>query len=237
MDAGRIVVTGNLKQDLKCDQEQVAASEVIRKRIGNRMVIVAASTHEGEEELLIKAWIRMNKLENNWLLILAPRHPQRFQEVARLIRSHQITCIRRSQGDFPEIDQSVWLADTMGEMQTWFAIADLAFVGGSLIPHGGHNPIEALMHRCPVISGRHIDNFFAIYRELERRSALVWIEKDTSEMIQEKFDLLMRHPKLREQLAELGYKYYLDGAGATGKTLEMLNHLIGEKDGHLRRHG
>lgn len=235
VNESRLVITGNLKSDVEPDPAQVAASAVIRQRIGPRTVLVAASTHEGEESRILQAWEQMRDIDERWLLIVAPRHPQRFDAVARLIQSRGFACVRRSRGEFPDTSQSVWLADSMGEMQTWFALAELAFIGGSLIPHGGHNPIEAMMHRCAVISGRHVRNFAAVFSQLDRHSAVGWIdEAEGIELVQE-LSRLMKDEDHRQVMALAGHEIYRHSTGAAYRTAELVKQILVSPVGSLRR--
>jgi len=235
VNESRLVITGNLKSDVEPDPAQVAASAVIRQRIGRRTVLVAASTHEGEESRILQAWEQMRDIDERWLLIVAPRHPQRFDAVARLIQSRGFACVRRSRGEFPDTSQSVWLADSMGEMQTWFALAELAFIGGSLIPHGGHNPIEAMMHRCAVISGRHVRNFAAVFSQLDRHSAVGWIdEAEGIELVQE-LSRLMKDEDHRQVMALAGHEIYRHSTGAAYRTAELVKQILVSPVGSLRR--
>lgn len=235
VDESRLVITGNLKSDVEPDPAQVAASAVIRQRIGPRTVLVAASTHEGEESLILQAWAQMRDIDDSWLLIVAPRHPQRFDAVARLIQSRGFACVRRSRGEFPDTSQSVWLADTMGEMQSWFALADLAFIGGSLIPHGGHNPIEATMHRCAVVSGRHVHNFAVVFSQLDRHSAVGWINRAEGIELAQTLSRLMKDEDHREVMALAGHEIYLHSMGAAYRTADLVKQILVSPAGSLRR--
>ncbi len=163
-DAGRIAALGatpveacgNLKFDVRPDPEKIALGEHWREAIGTRPVWLAASTREGEEALLLAAWRRVATPDA--LLALVPRHPQRFGEVADLLAQQGWSWRRRSDG-LPEADTAVWLGDSMGEMAAYYRLADLAFIGGSLLPLGGQNLIEAAACACPVLVGPHTFNF------------------------------------------------------------------------------
>lgn len=151
-----VEVCGNLKFDVRPSAEKIAVGRQWREQLGERPVWLAASTREGEEPLVLDAWRRINL--PGALLVLVPRHPQRFDEVAELVAQRGFHVVRRSQG-VPEADTEVWLGDSMGEMAAYFSLADVAFIGGSLLPLGGQNLIEAAACGCPVLVGPHTFNF------------------------------------------------------------------------------
>lgn len=135
--------------------------------LGTRPVWVAASTHPGEEQPVLTAHAELIKSNPDLCLILAPRHPERGAEVAALIAAQGLTVARRSTGALPD-DAQVYLADTLGELGSWYALAPFVFLGGSLLPIGGHNPYEVVQAGIPVLSGAHVTNFAETFAELER---------------------------------------------------------------------
>lgn len=150
-----VEVCGNLKFDVQPPADKLALGRQWRAALGERPVWLAASTREGEEELVLQAW---RSVAPEALLVLVPRHPQRFAEVAALLGARGIEFARRSE-ELPGPASRVWLGDSMGEMAAYYALADLAFVGGSLLPLGGQNLIEAAACGCPVLVGPHTFNF------------------------------------------------------------------------------
>ena len=162
LGAGRVEVCGNLKFDVTPAAERLAQGALWRSAIGGRAVWLAASTREGEEGEVLAAWQRVT--QPGALLVLVPRHPQRFDEVAALLERQGLSYVRRSQG-MPVTETSVWLGDSMGEMVAYYAMADLAFIGGSLLPLGGQNLIEAAACHCPVLVGPHTFNFLQATRD------------------------------------------------------------------------
>ncbi len=142
-------MAGNLKFDVRPAADKVDLGRQWRQLVGQRSIWpLAASTREGEEELVLDAWRRVAIPDA--LLVLVPRHPQRFDEVAGLLERRGLRVARRSQS-LPDGETEVWLGDSMGEMAAYFSLADLAFVGGSLLPLGGQNLIEAAACGCPVL--------------------------------------------------------------------------------------
>ena len=155
-----VSVCGNLKFDVTPAPEKMALGRAWREALGTRPAWLAASTREGEEALVLEAWreIAAAGVLPVPLLILVPRHPQRFPEVAALLARNGIDFVRRSDG-LPGSDTQVWLGDSMGEMAAYYTLADIAFIGGSLLPLGGQNLIEAAACGCPVVVGPHTLNF------------------------------------------------------------------------------
>ncbi len=156
LGANGVSVCGNLKFDVTPDPGKIALGRAWREAFGQRPVWLAASTREGEEELVLAAWRELAAPEA--LLVLVPRHPQRFAEVADLLAREKISFVRRSEG-VPGQEVSVWLGDSMGEMAAYYTLADIAFIGGSLLPLGGQNLIEAAACGCPALVGPHTFNF------------------------------------------------------------------------------
>ncbi len=157
LGAARVTVCGNVKFDVTSPSELLALGRQWKTVLGARPILLAASTREGEEALILDAFSRMQV--DQLLLLLVPRHPQRFKEVAALIEQRGLSCCRRSADVLPSAATQVWLGDSMGEMAAYYAVADLALIGGSLLPFGGQNLIEAAACGCPVLVGPHTFNF------------------------------------------------------------------------------
>ena len=158
LGARNVTVTGNLKYDVTPDETALARGRRFREWFGAaRQVILAASTREGEEPLVLDAFSRMNV--PGALLVIVPRHPQRFDDVEALVRARGLTCARRSAERPVPPDVPVMLGDSMGELFSYYAASDVAFIGGSLLPLGGQNLIEACAVGTPVLVGPHTFNF------------------------------------------------------------------------------
>lgn len=164
-----ITLAGNLKLEVRATAPEPEALEQARLALRERPVWLAASTHPGEEAIVLHAHALTLKTHPDALLILAPRHPERGDEVARMIDKQGFRLARRSAGETPAPRQQIWLADTLGEMPLWYALAPATLVAGSLVPDiGGHNPIEASQGGSAVISGEYtvsFDDLYAIYRQ------------------------------------------------------------------------
>lgn len=160
--ADRVSVTGSIKFDMRIPASLEEQVEVLRRAWGDRPIWVAGSTHEGEDERVLFAHHEVLRRFPRALLILVPRHPERFDGVAALCQRDQFRLCRRSQGLACGAETQVYLGDTMGELPVLLGSSDVAFIGGSLVPTGGHNMLEAAAQGVPVLFGPHVFNFSAI---------------------------------------------------------------------------
>lgn len=162
-----VSVTGSIKFDVDIAPQLREAANHLRKQLGaSRPVWIAASTHDGEDHQLLAAHRQVLASQPDSLLIIVPRHPERFEAVARLVEDMGFSLARRSRCEPPDARQ-VYLGDTMGELLMLYGASDIAFVGGSLIERGGHNPLEPAAWAMPVLSGPHVFNFETIYDRLK----------------------------------------------------------------------
>lgn len=163
--ADRLLLSGNLKFDQPLPTPGILGP---KGPSPHRTTVVAGSTHEGEESALLDAWPEFLTLHPEALLVLVPRHPERFEAVAQQIEARGLSLARRSRNEQPDTRTSIWLGDTMGELTSWYAMAQLCFIGGTLVPVGGHNPLEALALGKPVLFGPHTHNAEAVYAAAEQ---------------------------------------------------------------------
>lgn len=163
--ASHVEVTGSVKFDVDIPDDVRRASERFRTTLGPRPVWIAGSTHSGEDEQLLQAHRLVLEAHPDALLIIVPRHPERFDTVAVMAQELGFQVVRRSLAQSAKGAQ-IYLADTMGELMMLYGASDLAFVGGSLIERGGHNPLEPAAWGIPVFSGPHVFNFETIYERL-----------------------------------------------------------------------
>ena len=164
LGAPRVEITGSLKADappLPADDKKLAE---LRAAIGNRPVLLAASTHPGEDETILPAQDMLRRDFPDLLTIIAPRHPERGPDIAMLCGTRP--ALRRTQGRLPSSTTQIYIADTIGELGLFYRLAPFAFIGGSLIPHGGQNPLEAARLRCAVLAGTHTENFRPAYEAI-----------------------------------------------------------------------
>ncbi|MEN9479665.1 MAG: hypothetical protein RLZZ298_1060 [Pseudomonadota bacterium] len=216
-------VCGNLKFDVTPAEGKLALGRHWRSLLGKRPVWLAASTREGEEQLVLAAW-RALALPAA-LLVLVPRHPQRFKEVATLLTVEGINFIQRSAG-LPEDATEVWLGDSMGEMAAYFALADLAFIGGSLLPLGGQNLIEAAACCCPVLVGPHTFNFTQATEDAIVAGAARRVP-DADALGQQTRELFS-NPDQLATMRQSAVDFAAAHRGATAKTVALIARVMGQ---------
>ncbi len=221
----RVSVTGSIKFDQRLPaslQEQV---QVIRRLWGeHRPIWVAASTHEGEEEAVLDAHARVLERVPAALLVLVPRHPERFDRVAALVRRRGFTLARRAKEEACEAGTQVFLGDTMGELPLFLGVADVAFIGGSLVPRGGHNMLEASAQGVPVIFGPHVFNFDAIATLLLEREAAVQVG-DAKALARQVAEWLGDASE-RSRVGENGRRAVEENRGALERLVELVESLL-----------
>jgi 3-deoxy-D-manno-octulosonic-acid transferase len=215
-------VTGNLKFDVELPASLLGEGRALRDAWGReRRVWIAASTHPGEERKILDAYAQLAPRFPELLLVLVPRHPERFQSVARLCRQRGLALALRSgtPRQLPPGTQ-VLVGDTMGELQRLYAAADVAFIGGSLVPHGGQNLLEACAVRVPVVFGPHMFHFEEISAmALERGAARQVL--DVRELAAA-IALYFEQPDLRRAAGDAAYTLVTDNRGALARTLELV---------------
>ncbi|MBF0255430.1 MAG: lipid IV(A) 3-deoxy-D-manno-octulosonic acid transferase [Gammaproteobacteria bacterium] len=225
--AQRVRVIGSLKFDLSLPASLFEQAEALRRRLGpQRPLWVAASTREGEEGLVLQAHRRLLASLPEALLILVPRHPERFDGVEALCRQQAFRVQRRSQAVQCQADTQVYLADSMGELPLLLATADAAFVGGSLVPLGGHNVLEAAVLGRPVVFGPHMFNFAAISELLLEEGAARQVA-DPAALAQVMGDWL-KDANARQQVGERGRQVVEKNRGAGLRLLQLVQELLSE---------
>ncbi|SIT67018.1 3-deoxy-D-manno-octulosonic-acid transferase [Ectothiorhodosinus mongolicus] len=169
VDPAAVKVTGNIKFDLAIDPNLREAALELRDQLGARPIWIAASTHGGEEAVVIAAHQAVLMEMPDALLVWVPRHPERFEDAAQSLDEAGLSYVSRSAHANPTSEHQAWLIDSMGELLLMYGIADAAFIGGSLVSAGGHNPLEAAAQQVPIITGPDIADFESIYAALEAR--------------------------------------------------------------------
>ncbi|VVO76005.1 3-deoxy-D-manno-octulosonic acid transferase [Pseudomonas fluorescens] len=221
-----VEVTGSIKFDLTIDPQLLQRAAELRSQwqAQDRPVWIAASTHEGEDEVVLDAHRRLLGSHPDALLILVPRHPERFNSVFDLCQREGFATVRRSTGANVDAQTSVLLGDTMGELLFLYALADSAFVGGSLVPNGGHNLLEPAALAKPVLSGPHLFNFLDIAAQLREAGALA--EVDDAEGLAVEVQRLFELPRDAQRMAEAGLAVMRRNQGALQRLLDSLGRLI-----------
>jgi len=217
----RIQVLGNLKFDISIPSGLATDIEETKSLLSHRQLITAGSTHEGEEALLLSAYKKLSRVRKQALLVIAPRHQERFAEVEKLIEAKGFRYVKRSTGR-PIVDTTqVLLVDTMGELLLWYGAAEIAFVGGSLIPRGGHNPIEPMTFGIPIISGRHVFNFEEVYQQLDKQQAVRWVSDEAS--LHDTLLGLLTTTETAQRIGVQAKSLFALHRGATARTLAALH--------------
>lgn len=217
-------VLGNLKFDITPPSKQIKEGEERKKELPFDHILVAASTHANEEEQLLDIFSRIQQKFPRSLLILVPRHPERFDEVANLCQRKGQKIVRRSANEFPQEDTTVFIGDSMGELYFFYSMADIAFVGGSLVPVGGHNLLEPAALRLPIVTGPHLFNFTAI-SELLLKTETLHAVKD-GEMLYQTLCHLLQNREYSRKIGMAGYKIFEKNQGATDRHLFVVEKLL-----------
>jgi 3-deoxy-D-manno-octulosonic-acid transferase len=221
----RTHVTGNIKFDIAVPPEVGVRGRELREfHAKGRSVWVAGSTHAGEEQAVLEAHRLVRQKIPNALLILAPRHPNRFNEVADWLAREGARFVRRSQGMPCEARTEVLLVDTLGELLNFYAAADVAFVGGSLVPIGGHNLLEPAALGLPILTGPHNFNSQDVARMLMERGAAQVIHDATE--LSAKLITLFEEPQLRARAGALARACVEDNRGALASLLGLIAPLL-----------
>ncbi|MEI9978085.1 MAG: 3-deoxy-D-manno-octulosonic acid transferase [Edaphobacter sp.] len=225
--AGRVRVAGNLKYDVQA-REASAMTRRIGSLLGARL-IVAGSTLAGEEEALLAAWPGIREAAPDAVLLVAPRHPDRFDEVLELIGKTGYPFFRCSQlmvATEPISGGTILLLDTIGDLASMYGIGAVAFVGGSLVAKGGHNPLEPAQFGVPVVMGPSYENFREVVERMRAGDAIRIVAR---EKLEETLVALLRDTEGARTLGERGRWVFEQQSGATGRTVEALTTLLKER--------
>ena len=224
-DPRRIEVTGNLKFDVSLPPSLLEQGETIRMAWGaDRPVLLAGSTHEGDEGPVLEAFSRLLRTFPKALLVLVPRHPERFARVAQAARNARLKVSLRSEGMACPSSAQCFVIDAMGELLQFYAACDVAFVGGSLDRIGGHNVLEPAALSRPVLVGPHTFNFEDITEQLVVAKAAIRIY--SAGELEEATARLFSRPGLRDQMGQAGLNLVKSGQGALERTLEIVDEMI-----------
>ncbi len=218
LGAREVSILGNIKFDLEPPPAQLETGRMLRVLIGTRPVLLCASTRDGEEALILDAL--GGREPGDTLIVVVPRHPQRFDEVARLISERSLSLQRRSQGGPVAPETQVLLGDSMGEMSAYYAACDVTFVGGSLLPLGGQNLIEACAVGRSVLVGPHTFNFAEAAEQAIAAGAALRVA-DAGQMLNAALRLLA-DPLARQRMGQAGLDFAARHRGATKRTMELV---------------
>ncbi|WP_147200369.1 lipid IV(A) 3-deoxy-D-manno-octulosonic acid transferase [Pantoea sp. MBD-2R] len=225
----QLTVTGSLKFDISVTPELAARAITLRRQWApRRQVWIATSTHEGEESVILEAHRKLLERFPTLLLILVPRHPERFATAREMTQKAGFSYTLRSSGEIPSGDTQVVIGDTMGELMLLYGIADLAFVGGSLVERGGHNPLEAAAHAIPVLMGPHIFNFKDICAKLQQADGLITVTDAAS--LDKEIGTLLTDEDYRLYYGRHAVEVLHQNQGALQRLLQLLEPYLPQRN-------
>lgn len=230
-----VLTTGNLKVDspvLPVHQDDLTELSSVTH---GRPIFMAASTHPGEDEIIVATHKLLKTDFSNLLTIITPRHPDRGAQISDILTSEGLTFQMRSENGLPQSETDIYLADTIGDLGTLYALSPISFIGGSLVPHGGQNPVEAIRLQTTVITGPHIHNFEDTYQELFQCKAAKKI--CSAEELAQSVRVLLEHPEKVKLMQDQAQAALTKLAGALPRTLDALTPYLPDppKDPELRR--
>ncbi|VUD68858.1 3-deoxy-D-manno-octulosonic acid transferase [Thalassocella blandensis] len=220
----KLSITGNLKFDIEVDETITRTGDQLKQeRFANRSLWIAASTHPGEDEIVLQSHKILRETHADLLLIIAPRHIDRAENIRKLSESLALPCSVHSKTSAIKNECAVYLVDTMGELMKFYASADICLVGGSLVQHGGHNPIEPGVLHKPIIAGPYNHNFQTIYDQLTQCDGVIFT-KD-SQALTETVHGLLEDPQRCRELADNAFQYVNAHRGATLRSVERIEQV------------
>jgi 3-deoxy-D-manno-octulosonic-acid transferase len=225
----RVLVIGNLKRAPAATQPKLhrrsagGAAEGMERRGSGRLLVVGSS-HRGEEEILLNVFMALKTRFPELQLVLAPRHPQRFSEVEKLLRTQGVTFVRQSQRDGRPFDQDVMLLDTVGDLQNFYALGDVAFIGGSLVDAGGHNLLEPARWRKPVLFGPFMDNFRLLADEMKQSGG--GVEVRSGEDLIREIGQLLADPQRLKTVGEKAYQVAAEDPSVLNQSIALAERYV-----------
>lgn len=221
-ESKQLTIAGNIKFDVV---QQQAPTPLPATHTTMAKILVAASTHQGEDEIILQIFTVLKQQYSDLKLILVPRHPERFDDVFKLCQQTDFSTFRRSESSALNLSNDILLGDSLGEMPTWYSLADVVFIGGSLVNTGGHNPLEATVFGVPVVSGPAIFNFQDVYGVL-CDNQLAWVENDATALQDKITSLLNLESEELNALKEKAHTVLTEHSGVAKRLMsEVRKHL------------
>jgi len=220
LGARNVLTTGNLKLDVPAPPADPAKLEKLLSMTRGRPVIAAASTHPGEEEILIESHRALAGFFPGLLTVIAPRHPDRGDAIAGLVSAAGLRFSQRSREELPAAGTDIYIADTLGELGLFYRLAPIVFMGGSLIPHGGQNPIEAIKLGAAIVHGPHVFNFSDVYEALDQSGGAR--QADSQEALVKQIGQLLADARVRQAQVAASAAVVERLGGALERTLAAL---------------
>jgi 3-deoxy-D-manno-octulosonic-acid transferase len=215
-----VVITGNLKLDVPAPPADPLKLERLMAQMRGRPIVVAASTHPGEEEILVEAHKTLAGFFPGLLTVIVPRHPDRGVSIARMIVTAGLKPALRSREELPTAATDIYVADTMGELGLFYRLAGIVFMGGSLVEHGGQNPIEAVKLGAAIVHGPHVFNFADVYEALDQAGGAR--RADDQQAVVKQVGQLLANPDTRDAMVAASAQVVDDLGGALERTLAAL---------------
>jgi len=215
-----VVTTGNLKLDVPAPPADQAKLERLMSMTRGRPVVIAASTHPGEDEMLAEAHKTLAGFFPNLLTVIVPRHPDRGEAIARMVEASGLHASLRSREELPVAATDIYVADTMGELGLFYRLSPIVFMGGSLVEHGGQNPIEAIKLGASIVHGPHVFNFGDVYEALDQAGGAR--KADTQEALVKQLGQLLADPRAREVSLAASERVVEQLGGALDRTMIAL---------------
>jgi 3-deoxy-D-manno-octulosonic-acid transferase len=232
LGAPRVTTTGNLKLDVPAPPADDRQLATLKRAIGARPVIAAASTHPGEEKIIIDVHQSLKDQFPDLLTIIVPRHPERGPGIMHIASNAGLKATARSRGHLPDRSTAIYLADTLGELGLIYRLASIVFIGGSMIRHGGQNPIEAAKLGTAIVHGPHVWNFADIYAALNRNEAAARVNEE--EQLGSRIATWLSDPGARQEAAKAALQTVESLAGARDRTLAALEPYLLQLRLHYR---
>ncbi len=228
IDVEKTALTGNMKYAQAAKREGDPARLRRELRLPeDANLLIAGSTHEGEEEEIIKCYLKLKRMKMRWILMVVPRHPERATRVESLFRSYGLMSVRRNNGADLSGDP-VWILDSMGELSAAYALGTVAFVGGSFVKRGGHNLLEPAAWSKPVFFGPHVDNFSDIASMLQSAGGGMMV-RDGDELASRIEELVSNEPRL-EEMGRRACSFVTLNQTAVDKNLDIIQTLVKERE-------
>jgi len=226
LDQNKLTIAGNIKFDMPVPEGIAEKAKDMANHLGkgDRPMWVVASTHEGEEALILKSFANIKKDIPNCLLCLVPRHPDRFDHVYNLCQNAGFKVGRRSQENPLDAECDIAIGDSMGEMMVYYAAADVTFVGGSLIPIGGHNLIEPALLSLPILTGPNMQNFLELKNLMVAADAVIIC--DNENIVADQVIDILKNPEQAKALGQRAEQVAEDNRGALEKHLDKIHGII-----------
>ena len=226
-DENRCQLSGNLKFDISINQSIIDKVQELRQIVPtNRPVWILASSHQGDEMLALQVYIQLQQEFPNLLLIIAPRHPERFDQIAKLCHEQGLNTLRRSENSKISAEHQVWLLDSLGELMAAYSLSDIVTMGGSFSNIGGHNPLEPALFKKPVIVGTDMKNFTEIQQQMLQVKGIEQLTINNVDQLTLKVKRLLADQTQQKLLGENAYQVVQSNQGASERTLQQLITLL-----------